>query len=132
MTTLARTPTYVIGNDWDIDVACFQNSGAVFDLTGCTVRFTLKERRDRSGSNTRALAAYTWIDGPGGAGINVTDKTHGVLTVTVPASVTATARRGLPYAYDVVVTSSTGKPKTMVVVEFTPDPGVTSWTAPPP
>lgn len=80
-----------------------QPDGTAYDLTGCTVWFTVKEVTDRAANDDEALALLYWISGGASNGIAVSAPATGVVTVTIPASTTATLSPGRAYRYDLQI-----------------------------
>lgn len=120
---IVTTPEYVIGDTWDLTATILDERGGPFDLTGCTVLFTLKRKSDTAANDNAALCKLST-----GSGIVVADPTSGVAAITVPASVTAQLSTNR-YKYDVRVVNAGGEPKTVVLVEFSPTLGVTERTS---
>jgi hypothetical protein len=129
--TLAVTPDYVIGDTWDLTATIRNELGTgPFNLTGCTVLFTLKRKSDVAANDNAALVKLSWVSGGAATGIAVATPTSGVAAITVPSSVTAAMSSAHRYRYDVKVINAAGEPKDVVIVEFTPADPVTYRTVP--
>lgn len=83
-------------------------AGTAFDLTGCTVWFTVKAGADVSADDSTALVRLYWVSGGASSGIAVTTPTLGVAVVTLsPAQMTPLNQYG-GYRYDLQVKDSNG------------------------
>lgn len=128
-------PFYVIGDAWDLTVTIpNETKTGPFDLTDCTVLFTLKRKADVARNDDAAFCKLSWVDGGASSGIAVVHPgpgfaDSGVATITVPASATALLSPDYRHKYDVRVINAGGEPKTVVIVEFTPVLGVTERTS---
>src|SRR6185312_4659889 len=108
--SVAIAPAYVIGDAWDLSVSIPSEVGSgAFDLTGCTVLFTLKRRSDTAANDDAALCKLSWVSGGAATGIAVADPTSGVAAITVPASATAQLSTDYAYRYDVRVINPAGE-----------------------
>jgi hypothetical protein len=96
--TLAVTPDYVIGDTWDLTATIRNELGTgPFNLTGCTVLFTLKRKSDVAANDNAALVKLSWVSGGAATGIAVATPTSGVAAITVPSS-RRSRRSGWPCA----------------------------------
>lgn len=77
--------------------------GAVFPLTGGTVKFTVKNKTDSSNTDDDAIFQLSWIDGGAASGIEVDDPTTGVVDIEISWVQTDMLRSGMRYKYDMQV-----------------------------
>lgn len=92
----------VQGNTVRLDVAVTVDGGTAADLTGCTLWFTLKEKR----SDTDANAVFQ--KKTGGGGIVVLDAAGGLARITLSPDDTAVLVPSKAYFFDVKLRTPTG------------------------
>lgn len=77
--------------------------GAVFNLTGCAVRFTMKQHI----TDTEAYLSLSV-----GNGITLTTPASGILTVAIPAAATQGVGTDTMFYWDLQITDTNGKVRT--------------------
>jgi hypothetical protein len=84
-----------------------------YNLTGCTLWFTVKAPRDRSGDDSNALIKCSWKDGGTSNGITVTTLSTGVAAVYAGTALTSLLQAERAYPYDVQLVDINGDPWTL-------------------
>lgn len=123
MPTINQNLYIVRGNNKNFDVTITAQDGAPVNITGGTVRMTVKyDVGDADASAVFSLSSST-------TGITLTDPANGVATVNIPASATS----ALPYSnvrlvYDIQLTTSTPEVFTVLRGYFIVAPNITRTT----
>lgn len=113
--TMQRGDTLVL-------TATITADGVALDLTGATLRFTVKS--SESLTDAQALCTLTT-----GAGIVHTNAAGGIATITLPATTTATLDSSpFVFVYDLQVTTSTSQVFTVARGALTVSPDVSRTT----
>lgn len=86
--------------------------GTAYNLTGCTLWFTVKLASDHSLDDTLALVKLYLIVGGAGSGITVPTPTNGIATIKMTATQTAALTIGESYVYDLKVKDTANDPFT--------------------
>lgn len=79
----------------------------VFDLTGCSVKFTAK--RHMADQDSDAIIALSTATG----GVVLTTPASGILTVTIPANATASLVEDTALYWDLQITDTGGRKRTI-------------------
>jgi len=91
-------------------------TGAVVDITGCTLTMTWKEALDEAAVLTKT----------NGAGITLTDPTNGKAEIAIDAADTSGFTEKRTFFFDVYILKTTGKGETLVKGKFIVDLDVTT------
>jgi len=106
------------GDDEPFIATLLDESGAPLNLTGCALRFTLKDAFDRREDNSGALAALSWITGTA-SGIAVADPYAGIARIELPHTAMALLTPGETYVYDLELTAADGRKTTVAAGNVT-------------
>lgn len=96
------------GDTWTRTATLYNPTGSAYDLTGCTVWWTLKDQSDNRSDDTEAVAKLYWISGGASSGITVAAPTSGAISVALTAVQTAALEAGKSYKFDVQVKKANG------------------------
>lgn len=105
--------TLIRADDATYDVTIVDEDGEVVDITGFTIKFTVREN---------PLDSIGVISKTTSSGISLTDPTNGVCRITI-TSADSTIDPGR-YIYDVEVTNLSGKKTTVIIDSFIIKPDV--------
>ncbi len=86
-------------------------AGAAYNLTGCTLWFTLKA--SPLDADNLAVLAQHWVSGGTASGIAVASPVTGIATHTIMAAESAALTAGRSYAYDIQLKDAAGKVTTI-------------------
>lgn len=95
--------TAVRGDAFAKNVTAYDATGAILDLTGKTVWFTVKDAADQGTDDTNAITRCYWVSGGSSSGITVSAPTTGVIQIVAPGSDMAALNPERRYVYDVQV-----------------------------
>ena len=117
----------VVRGDTLVLTASVKQSDGVtaFNLTGCTMWFTVKDSRDTLADDTAAISKLYWVSGGAALGIAVATPATGVGTITMPAADSANLNPALTYVYDVQVKDASGLIFTVVQGTIAPSADTT-------
>ena len=109
--------TAVRGDAFAKNVTAYDSTGAILDLTGKTVWFTVKDADDQTSDDTSAITRCYWVSGGSSSGITVSAPTTGVMQIVAPGSDMAALNPERRYVYDVQVLLNS-EPYTIVFGEI--------------
>ena len=102
------------GDDDSYTLSLLDKTGGKMNLTNCTIKCTIQED-----SRSAQIVQLTWVsDGSTGGtpnGIDVADVTQGVVVIDFPNSATSQMEPYSDYSYDIEVTNSVNKKKTVYI-----------------
>lgn len=109
--------TAVRGDAFAKNVTAYDSTGAILDLTGKTVWFTVKDAADQGTDDTNAITKCYWVSGGASSGITVPTPSNGVMQIVAPGSDMANLNPERRYVYDVQVLLNS-QPYTIVYGEI--------------
>lgn len=110
---------------WDLPVV--DDHGAPFDLTGCTLWFTVKAG---SVADADAVVSCSWVDGGASSGIAVDNPLTGIAVYGITAAQSAALALRI-YSYDVQLKDTIGAITTLVIGSLAVSADVTLRTTTP-
>lgn len=115
----------VRGDTLSLTATAYSATGAVLNLTGCTLWFTLKLSQDDAADDTAAVSRCSWVSGGAASGIAVASPATGVLTIDAPAADTANLDPALTYVYDIQIKDANARIYTLATGAVTAAPDIT-------